>query len=224
MLILFTSLWKPVTFCIYRLYGFIIYGNLKDASRSTFGTIWNLTENSITSILSMTSRICCDIGYCNANCEQNWTGEPLSIRLSDSKDSLSFQNSEFFREKWKNKQIQERLKPLTFSGKSQKINKFTETDSSIVHWYIPACPLKRSVHSLDLPPVMTGMWGWREKSGLLSVPSRFKHQSVAILFQIPWAMIQISTLQTKFFEFVSGFRNQCFDFSSSVFLLACLVF
>ena len=64
---------------------------------------------------------------------------------------------------------------------------------------------------------MTGMWGWREKSGLLSVPSRFKHQSVAILFQIPWAMIQISTLQTKFFEFVSGFRNQCFDFSSIVF-------
>ena len=38
------------------------------------------------------------------------------------------ENSGFFREKSKNKQIRQKLKTLNFSGKSPKINEFTKTE------------------------------------------------------------------------------------------------
>ena len=40
--------------------------------------------------------------------------------------STKIENSEFFREKSKNKQIHQKLKTLNFSGKNLKINKFTK--------------------------------------------------------------------------------------------------
>ena len=44
------------------------------------------------------------------------------------------ENSEFFREKSKNKQIHQKLKTLNFSGKSPKINNSSKTKNSEFFW------------------------------------------------------------------------------------------
>ena len=52
----------------------------------------------------------------------NFSGKSLKINKFTKQSKT--ENSEFFREKSKNKQIHQKLKTMNFSGKSPKINKF----------------------------------------------------------------------------------------------------